>query len=72
MAKAQKKNRYATSDGYSYLTKRTVVSRARSAGKAAAQRAMDVMGYVVTIEAGWVVKKFPNGQTEQIQQLETA
>jgi len=65
-------NRYTTKDGYGYLTKRTLVSRAKSAGKAAAKNAMEVMGFVVTVKDGWVVKQYPDGHTEQIHQLEHA
>ncbi len=59
-----------TSDGYSYLTKRMLVSKARSAGKIAAKNAMQIMGYVVTVKDGWIVKQYENGTIEQIEQLE--
>lgn len=66
---ATAKDKYATSDGYSYLTKRTVVSKAKAAGKKAAKAAMEAMGYVVTIKDGWVVRKFEDGKIEQIERI---
>lgn len=66
---ATTKDKYATSDGYSYLTKRTVVSKAKAAGKKAAKAAMETMGYVVTIKDGWVVRKFEDGKIEQIERI---
>ncbi|MCX2477239.1 hypothetical protein OQZ33_23095 [Pedobacter sp. MC2016-05] len=65
-------SRSRTSDGFAYLTKRIVVSKARSAGKAAAKNAMELMGYVVTVKAGWVVKEYQDGKFEQIEKLQEA
>ena len=53
-----------------YLTKRILIRAARAAGKRAAQRAMQVMGYIVTMEDGWVVKKYSNGHIEKIEPIE--
>lgn len=64
--------RSRTSDGFAYLTKRIVVSKAKSAGKAAAKNAMELMGYVVTVKGGWVVKEFQDGKFEQIEKLQEA
>lgn len=61
-----------TSDGFAYLTKRIVVSKAKSAGKAAAKNAMELMGYVVTVKDGWVIKEHQDGKVEQIEKLQTA
>ncbi|MET1057326.1 MAG: hypothetical protein ABWY16_18580 [Pedobacter sp.] len=58
-----------TSDGFAYLTKRIVVSKARSAGKAAAKNAMELMEYVVTVKDGWVIKEYQDGKVEQIEKL---
>lgn len=66
---AKKKSAHATRDGYAYLTKRTVVAKAQTAGKKAAQKAMATMGYVVTTNKGWVVKKYENGSFERISKI---
>ncbi|KQS30759.1 hypothetical protein [Dyadobacter sp. Leaf189] len=52
-----------------YLTKRLLISRAQSAGRAAAKEAMQIMGYVVTVTDGWVVKRFADGSVEKIKEL---
>ena len=70
--KPQLKNKYTTSDGFAYLTKRTLLSKARSAGKAAAKNAMEIMGYVVTVKDGWIVKEHKDGTIEQVEKLQTA
>ena len=67
---SDKSSKYTTDDGFHYLTKRTLVSKAKSAGKAAAKNAMDIMGYVVTVKDGWVVKIHEGGRIEKLQQLE--
>jgi len=64
-----KKSRYTTKDGYAYLTKRKVVTKAKAAGKRAAKKAMDTMGFVVTTHNGWVVKQFPDGAKERISKI---
>jgi len=65
-------SRNKTSDGFAYLTKRVLVSKARSAGKIAAKNAMEIMGYVVTVKDGWVVKQHQDGRVEQLEKLQTA
>ncbi len=62
----KKKSKYNTTDGHAYLTKRTVVAKAKTAGKKASVAAMLTMGFVVTIEKGWVVKKYADGRIERI------
>jgi hypothetical protein len=62
-------DKYTTSDGYAYLTKRMVVATAKAAGRRAAKKAMEVMGYVVVSEDGWVVKKFKDGRVEKMSKL---
>jgi hypothetical protein len=69
-ARSEKISKYTTEDGYQYLTKRTLVRRAKTAGRIAAKNAMSIMGYVVTVRDGWVVKIHENGQIEQLKQLE--
>jgi len=68
--KRRKSGKHVTSDGYSYLTKRILLSRARRAGHHAASQAMSLMGYVVTVKDGWLVKQYANGITEQLQKIE--
>jgi len=62
-------SRNTTSDGYAYLTKRTLLSRARIAGKLASKNAMEIMGYVMTVKDGWLVKQHEDGKVEQMQKL---
>ncbi|WP_138475597.1 hypothetical protein [Dyadobacter bucti] len=58
--KTKNSSGHTTRDGYAYLTKRLLVSKAQQAGKAAAKEAMELMGYVVTVKDGWVVKLYPD------------
>jgi hypothetical protein len=70
MKTEQKKNsKHTTSDGFEYLTKRLLISKAKSAGKVAAKNAMDTMGYIVTVHDGWVVKRYESGKVEQLHKL---
>jgi hypothetical protein len=71
-AKEKKASNQTTNDGYAYLTKRMLLSKARSAGKVAAKTAMEIMGYVVTVKDGWVVKHHEDGHIEKIREVETA
>ncbi len=64
--KKSKHTKYTTSDGYAYLTKRTVINTAKAAVKKAAKQAMEIMGYVVVAEGEWIVKKYKDGHTEKI------
>jgi predicted nucleotidyltransferase len=57
-----------TFDGYVYLTKRMLVTKAR-AGKKAAKAAMETMGYVVTEENGQIARKYIDGRVEVITHL---
>lgn len=66
------KDRGVTRDGFAYLTKKILVGKAKSAGRAAAKNAMDVMGYVVTVKDGWVIREYRDGSIEQIEKLQTA
>jgi len=67
--KRRKSGQHVTSDGYSYLTKRLLLAKARTAGHHAASQAMNLMGYVVTVKDGWLVKQYANGVTEQLQKI---
>lgn len=61
-----KPSKQETSDGFNYLTTRILVSKARAAGIKASANAMDLMGYIVTLEGNNVVKKFSDGKVEII------
>jgi hypothetical protein len=69
--KVKKSSKYTTQDGFAYLTKRTLLSKAKSAGKVAAKNAMQIMGYVITVKDGWVVKEHQDGTVEQLERLQT-
>ena len=67
--KDKRKSTHITRDGYAYITKRFVVRRAQSAGRLAALRAMETMGYVVTLRGKWVVRKYKDGTSEKLVRL---
>ena len=67
--KRKKPGQHVTSDGYSYLTKRLLLTRAKQAGQQAASQAMTLMGYVVTVKDGWLIKEHADGQIEQLQKV---
>jgi len=67
---AQKKDKYQADNGDRYMDKRTVVRRARAAGKVAASNAMKTMGYVVVARNGWVIRIFADGREEKIAPVE--
>jgi hypothetical protein len=72
MSKSKSENtatKYTTSDGYAYLTKRTIVSKAKAAGKRAADEAMQIMGFIVVAEGNWIVKKYEDGRTERLAEV---
>jgi hypothetical protein len=68
-AQKSKRSKYATADGYAYLTKRTLVSKAKAAGVKAAETAMEIMGYTVVKEGDWIVKKYADGRQERLSPL---
>lgn len=65
MAKAKK-----IQENKPYLTKRRLVSAAKSGIRKAAAETMEVMGYVLIAEDGWLVKKYADGRTEKISPIE--
>ncbi len=67
---AKKKSAHLTRDGYAYLTKRTIVTRAKTAGKIAARKAMLTMGFVIAVKNGWLIKKYADGQIEKISKIQ--
>ncbi|HEY4110405.1 hypothetical protein [Puia sp.] len=54
-----------------YLTKRILVSAARSGIRKAAKETMEIMGFVVIVKDGWVVKKYRDGKIEKLERLES-
>ena len=68
MLKAKK----AAQQSSSYLTKRRLVSAARTGARKAAQETMRIMGYTIIAHKGWVVKKYKDGHIEKISPLEAA
>ena len=53
-----------------YLTKRILVNAARKGVSKAARETMDVMGYVIEAQNGWVVKMFPDGTIIRISPIQ--
>ena len=53
-----------------YLSKRMLVLKSTIAVRRAAKESMEIMGYVVVAEDGWVVKKFKDGRIERLSELE--
>lgn len=53
-----------------YLTKRITFSQSNKAIKTAAKDAMELVGYVVVAEDGWVVKKHHDGTVERIKEID--
>lgn len=49
-----------------YLTKRILVRAARTGILKAAKETMEVMGFVVVAQNGWVVKKYADGTIERL------
>jgi hypothetical protein len=64
-----RKHKYTTADGFAYLTKRTLVTKAQAAGKHAASNAMEEMGYVVVVEGTNIVRKYKTGVVELVGQV---
>jgi hypothetical protein len=54
---------------YQYLTKRRLISAARTGMKIASAETMSVMGCNVIAEGGWVVKKFANGTVKKLSRI---
>lgn len=55
-----------------YLTKRRLISAARAGFKNASDETIEVMGYTVIAQRGWIVKKFKDGRIEKISRLPIA
>ena len=52
-----------------YLRTRDLVRRSTKAIKEAAKETMDLMGYVVMAEDGWIIKKYKDGRIERIEEI---
>ena len=52
-----------------YLTKRILVSAAKRGVREAAAETMQIMGYLVIAQDGWVVKKYADGRIERIEPI---
>lgn len=55
-----------------YITKRLVATQSRMAFKEKAQRAMDLIGYTVVAEAGWIVKKTGDGRVTKLKEIDSS
>lgn len=52
-----------------YLTKRALVRATRKATRSLASEAMNIKGYIVKAEKGWVVKVHHTGEEERLSPL---
>jgi hypothetical protein len=52
-----------------YLTKRLLVSAAKRGIRKAAEETMQIMGYTIIAQNGWIVKKYADGTTEAIERI---
>jgi hypothetical protein len=52
-----------------YLTKRLLISAAKRGIRKAAEETMQIMGYTVIAKDGWIIKKYADGTTEAIEQI---
>ena len=51
------------------MTKRLLVSAAKRGIRKAAEETMQIMGYNVIAQGGWVVKKYADGRIEKIEPI---
>ncbi|QDH78192.1 hypothetical protein FKX85_03710 [Echinicola soli] len=52
-----------------YISTRLVERKSSKAFKEGAKKAMEINGYVMVAENGWVVKKFKDGQIEKVKEI---
>lgn len=70
MAKSPKKKSTKTPQKRrAYLTKRDLVRATRKATRNVSSEAMDLKGYIVTTENGWVVKTNSDGSKERLSRI---
>lgn len=55
--------------GKAYLTKRALVRATRKGTRSVASEAMNIKGYIIKAENGWVVKVHHTGQHERLSRL---
>ena len=60
----------ARTKNHNYLTKRLTLSKARAAGKLASKDAMEVVGYIVVAQNNSIIRKYQDGRTEIIINLQ--
>jgi len=63
------KRKIARTKGSSYLTKRILISAAKSGVRKAAKDTMEVMGYIVIAEDRWIIRKYSDGRIERIEPI---
>lgn len=68
---AKTKNKHTKNPPSVYLTKRKLASAARAGVRKAAEETMQLMGYTIIADNGWVVKKYADGHIEKISPIET-
>lgn len=69
MSKASDKSKQTVSKGVSYIPKRTLQLAGKRAGTAAAERAMQVMGYAIVQQGNWIVRVNQDGSTKKISRV---
>jgi len=69
ISKDKKKKKTSTKTEKAYMTKRLVVRVASSAVKNASRRAMEVAGYVIKAENGWIVRENIDGSKSRISKI---
>lgn len=52
-----------------YVTKRMLAARASKAIEDASEKAMEVAGYLIRVEEGWLVRENEDGTIERIKKL---
>ncbi len=52
-----------------YLRTRDLVRRSSKAFRDAAKESMEIMGYLVMAEDGWIIKKHKDGRIEKIEKI---
>ena len=66
---AKHKTKTAEEPQTAYLTTRALERALSKATRNLTEEAMELMGYIVITEDGWVVKKFKDGSVEKIEKI---
>jgi hypothetical protein len=53
-----------------YISKRLIERKSNKAFKEAAKKAMEINGYVVIAQDGWIVKKHKNGSIVKLKEID--